>query len=384
MPNTDTVEQALEAAPTPEETESVQPESSTEQPGGIDALSFDELPDNPEQLRNYLYNGGKLEIPDKAAPIAEEAEKAPEAKAAEEAAAEVEAQKARDLAALDDPLPGRITPKQFAADEQKAMRMQHLLNDGKKPGDPGFVSLWEAKAKIDAMEPGKAAVPPEPTPVEKTSSKVSEAETALKDLRAQRQQAIVDGDPVTDIEQQIEAATDALLAERVEFAVAKERAQSQQAHEAATKAQTAQELRAASQAEVLKEFPDLAKPESPLALAVNQAIAELKQSDSPLLYEPEAPEHVKNAGLKILAKAEGITFAQAALKYAAPQAKAAAQPVVKPVIPPPKKVLPASGSQATQPPKGEASFDDILAQGEKDPRAYAKALYGNRRITALQ
>jgi hypothetical protein len=346
-------------------------------------INFDEL--TPAEIQAHLYEGKPLEIAAKAesepepevtttptpetAPVAEVAPKP--------AVPEVEN--------LDEPLPGRISPKQFASDEQKAMRLQHVLNDGKKPGDPGFVSLWEAKAQLDARD-GKATTPPAtPDPVEAINSAVSELDTNLKALREQKREAIANGEEVAEIEEKIEAARDAIQEQKVKLAIAEDRAQRQQAQEAATKAQTAQQQLASTKAEVLKEFPDINNLETPFGATAGEVIADL--ADHPAMQTPEAPEFVKNEALKRIAKKDGITFAQAVLKYSAPPAAPVAPkaaPVTKPAAPAVRKVLPAVGSQTTTPPKAAPTAEEMLAQAESDPLAAERFLYGNRKISALR
>ncbi len=368
------VVEAPEALPAPEV--EAPAESSPEQVEQ-EVQSFDDLPEDPNECAQILR--GEKQLPEPKAEPEPEVEKIPEV--------EKSAQKEPEVLDLDKPLPNRIPTDKFTEEDEKAIQLQHILNRGKQKGDPSFVTLREAMKRLDAMEPDKAK-PANPTPVEAISSKVTEAEAQLTALRQQKREAIEAGEPVTDIEEQIDLAKDAVRKEEIAHAIAQDRAERQQAQEVAAKTQTAQQQRAAVEAEVLTDFPSIRDKSTPLGQAFLEVIADMKQDDHPdtkVLETVSAPRHVLNEAIARLAKKDGISVVKATLKYAAPQAPEVAQPPAKPATAQPKKVLPASGSQATTPPKGAPTAEQVLEEvGDFNPLAAKEALFGNRVLTHLR
>lgn len=379
-------EQALDAAPTPEVTEVAQPEVAQAEAGQVELTEADLDNVSPEDAYAFLHEGKAIEVPDKK-PEAKVEEAAPET---EEPAAEVETTPpvaTEEPAAPEKILPNRITTSQFDEREQKAINLMHVVNAGKKPGDVGRIGIADALAQLDQMEgKGKAATPPAPTPIEQTSAKVTEAETHLAALREQKKEAIENGEPVTEIEEQIELARDAVIEQRVE-------AKHQQAAKVAETQSEGERQRAAIRADLSKDFPTMDVPTSDLGIAIRETITDLHREDHPDhldLFKVEAPEKVLTAALKHLAKKDGISLPQAVLKYSAPaQAPVAAKaaPAPKPpATPPPKKFTPANGSQATQPPKGQPSVQEVYdaLKDDGDGQSAWDAVYGDKPLNLLR
>lgn len=390
------ITEAPEAPTAPEEVVETTPEVTAQaEAGDVGSLSLEDLNDvSAEDAEKFLYHGKALEIPDK--PKAEteaapEVETTPVAEVTEPAEAEPVAE---EVEGEDDkPLPGRISTKQFDSEDQRILSTMHAINRGLKPGDANRVGIPEVVAML-AKQDGKApttpttTAEPDPSPVEAISAEVTELETALNDLRTQKYAAIEEGNSTVDIEKEIDKAQDAIRDAKIE----QRDAQRQQAEKAATRAQTAQQLRKSSQDSAIAEFPDLAKGDSPLGIAASQVIADLKNPDHPdnaLLKAAKAPRHVLNEAIALLAEKEGVSEQAIRAKYAAKAATPApkAAPVTsKPATPVARKVLPAVGSQATNPPKAAPTAQDVYdaVKDDGDGDSAWEAIYGNKPLNLLR
>lgn len=390
--------QAEIAAPAPEEVVETTPEvtAQAEAGGNLEDLDLNDI--SPEEAEQFLYHGKALEVPDKPKPEPEATPEVETTPAAEETETEVEAETETAEEADDDkPLPGRISTKQFDDHDQRVLRTMHALNHGKKPGEPGRVGIPEVVAMLAKQDgkveaPAAAPVEPAPSPVETINEKVTDLESSLKTLREQKRAAIEQGESTVDLEEQIDDTRDALAQERANFAFEQREGERQQAEQAADRNRKANETLASSKAAAIQQFPALKDPSSPLGSMAVDVIQELKDpqhADHALYKSPNAGMLIAQYALNRLAEKEGASLADTVSKYAAKAATPAPKPVPvppKPATPAPRKVLPAVGSQTTNPPRATPTAQDVFNEVKDDgdgDRAW-EAIYGNKPLNLLR
>ncbi len=346
--------------------------------------------DNPDKIAQFFYENGELNLPESDAVLAPATEPAAEpavaAKAPEPAAEPATETEPALPENLDDPIKGRISAKQFNATEQKAMRLMHVLNDGKTVDDPTRIDIFEAKARLDAMAAKEKPpeVPQGPTPVEVANTKVTELRSSLADLKAKRTEEVAYGNETSDLDTQIEEAQEAIAEARMEAKLAEklgERdAKQQQAQAAAQQREREVAARQEAKAAVLVRFPAAADKDSVLGVEVASVISEMNQAGHPdhdVLFAKNAAKFVTTEAMERLADRHKLSYAQAVEKFSGAKAATPAPSAAEPAAPAAPKVTPAAGNARTTPPAAEKSMEDILAEVGDDPDKAIAALYGD-------
>lgn len=312
--------------------------------------------------------------PSEPAPSPEPAPEVTEAPAAEVPAADAPAVEAVKPPEPERILPHRIPTANVDTQGQKALKVQHEMNDGLKPGDPGFTTLADA---IEIVK-GRAAtsVVPRPGPVdiattqlETAKSQVTEAKAALKDLQLKRQEAAEFGTETTELDQQINDAIEKVSEAVVTAKFAERDIKQAQDGQKLTAQQSEAKARAVAEKQAGEQFPSVMVHNSALRQKVDELAAAMQSSTHPdhaVLYSPNAAlitTRMAAEALALEASKAGTPFAQA---YAALMAAPAAAPAPVPVVEA-RKILPAPGgaptSQAAAPPTGE----QILMEAGTDP-----------------
>lgn len=301
-----------------------------------------------------------------------------------------------------DAFPGRISTKQFDPEAKRAMALQRSLNNGKQPGEPGFVSLAQALAQVQAADnPAPASEPagvPQPTQLETLTQTLQSTETKLAELRQQRAERAKEGElygeELDALNNQIEDAIQELAEVKAEKKLAeREESQTQAQREHAEWTKQVQK-REEAKGRALELYPSAADEKTPLGQEVKRYVAELKKpghADASILTAENAAIVVAERAAMTVAQrmvreqpglrlADALESLMAKPEPAAPGQPAAAAPVAR-------KVLPGVGGQqppATGPVKTTA---ELLNEAGTDPvkiAALEAQLYGNRVPAGIQ
>lgn len=248
-------------------------------------------------------------------------------------------------AASEKILPHRISTSQFDDESQRAMVLHRDLNEGKKPGDPGFVSLKKCLAMIEESMAAPVAAPLEPSmdPAQPFIEQVSTLEKRIAEHE----------EKIKEYSENPSLYADELSIERVGLEFAKrdvERAKSDaeaarvQEHNQFVEAQNVDRQRSIVAA--VEKYPMLADYNSALRAKANEiatALNDPKHREHALVSLPSAPELIADRAAQEMAKemaATGkVSFPQAmAHLLATATAPALVQQQEQ------RKVLPAAGS----------------------------------------
>lgn len=383
--------QAPEAAPT-QAVESAAAE--TPQVAEAPTVDSNNLPTDPDAIRDFLYNQGKLELPvEKAEPAAEpqvtqEVEEQPETGATPSK----EADGPTETPTSEGKMPNRVSTAQFDEETQRAMRVMHAYNNGKKPGDPGYKPL---KAFLEQEEPVSTSVkdaPAEPqaSDVDLATAQVSQIKSAIAELKAKRAELVNDGADTDEIDSQLEAAGESLVDAKLEAKLAAHAAQQEQSQRTTQQQQSIATQRQTFRDKALERFPTAGDTASPLGARVAARIAELNNPAHPShksLLAADAPLTLTVAAATELAEeqaqAGGISFEQAFAALVA-KPKAAAPAPAPSAEQTPRKILPAGGVNRTATPPPPKSGEDILNEVGNDPDKAFAALYSGHQKAYLE
>ncbi len=289
-------------------------------------------------------------------------------------------------------LPNRISTAQFEPEAQRAMSMQYALNNGRKHGDPGFVTLADALQRVRTADnppaPTPAAPePPQPSQFEVLTTSLADAETRLAELLANKNELLQGGrlsdEDTAALDRQIlEAQRDASRLEtRMEFAKRDEEAM--QAQRAASEREATIKARSSVMDRVIQQYPTANDNDSPLGKEVTTLVAELKQpgnKDRSILSAENAAEIITERAATRLARKmaseQGIKFADALDSLMAP---ADQTPPESQQTPP--RILPGVGKQAPTVTLARKTGAEVLADVGTDPAKARAALYGTQQGT---
>lgn len=289
-------------------------------------------------------------------------------------------------------LPSRIATSQFEPEAQRAIDLQHTLNTGLKPGDTGFVPLDKCFEMLKgATAPAQAAAPPQPpgpTAFDLAQTKITEARSNLKALKgkmAELSQFGSDLDELSDLEEQVDAATQAVVDATVQAALA-ERDTADAQIEAISR-QQAIERQAALEVEkrVATEWPSVTDHKSLLGAKV-QALATAMNNpshpDHAVLKTPNSSSFVTNRAAVLVAQEmeamQGIPFAQALASLRAAPALGSA-PVLPTAENDERRILPAAGDLGTAQPGPAPTSAEIMADVGFDPDKIDAVMYGGQK-----
>lgn len=284
-------------------------------------------------------------------------------------------------------LPNRIPTNQFDDQTRRALILMHALNEGKKPGDQGYVLLKDCIGRIETADappaPVAAPVAAQLDKVTKVTNQVAEYETQLDDVATQIKE--FQANPELYGEELAEARREQDKLE-IRLESAKERLGELQ--EAVEEAEKSRVVDAKAKAILAAEgrYPYLADRAGDLRTIANKMMRELQSPDHPehaILSLPSAPTIVADRVAHSLAQAraatKGTTFAQELANLMAKPgtaAPAAPAPVAAPVAEP-RKILPGTGSGGTEVVQPKTAMQKVAEVGEDWQKAEALLDGGN-------
>lgn len=271
-------------------------------------------------------------------------------------------------------LPNRIHTDQFEPEAQAAMAMQKSLNQGKRPGEPGFITLDTCLAKVKETIAPPTVSPPAPTgptPIELAQTRVSDAKATLDALKAKHAELAEFGNDLGDLPAQIEAATEAVVDAKLDAKLAVRDAADAQVAQRASAIQSDHAARLAVEAKVAGQWKGVTDHQSPLGAKV-QILAKAMESpnhpDNAVLQSTNAAAIVTERAAILLAQemeaTTGTPFAQALASLRLTPAPAAA--IVQPGTEE-RRILPAGGNQGTSVPPPAPSEAEVMADIGFDP-----------------
>ena len=387
----ETAEQAADAAPEPAVETTTQPQAPAAPAAETPETNVDPRTLPPAEAFAILYKGKSITGPvvenadpadeqQQAAPAEQQAPAAPEGVKPPEAATEPPADDVR--------LPHRIPTSQFDPDTQRALATMHAMNDGRKPGEDGYVNLRQVMDMLTPKAQPQQAAPlvQQPDPAQVAASRVDQIEAQIADLRRQRQDQIDNGNPTDETESQLEKANRALISATVQAEVAKTRVADEQAREAAQAEAQLKKLRTESRDRAVKDYPDAANPTSPIGVrlvALRKAMEDPTHPDHGMLYTATIPEVLVQKAVNQLAyeasEKENIPLAQALARFTPKAVPSQAAPAPQPPAaaePQPRKVLPASGGNRTTPPVAAKPPEQLVQEAKNNPKLAREYLYG--------
>lgn len=287
-------------------------------------------------------------------------------------------------------LPSRISTQQFEPEAQRAMALQHSLNNGKKHGEPGFVSLSEALKQVQAADnpaPANEPVPDaQPTQLETLGTKLQSTEQKLAELRAQRAERSKEGElygeDLNALNEQIENTIQELAEVKAEKKLAERDEHQTQAQREQAEYNRKIAKREEAKGRALELYPTAGDETKPLGQEVKRYVAELKKPGHPdasiLTAENAAIVVAERAAMtvaqRMVREQPGVRLADALESLMAPPPAApAGQPAAAPV-----KVLPGMGRQMPTPVLPPKTAADVLADVGTDPVKIAAALAATR------
>lgn len=389
--------QALEAAPVTTPATPATPAASvaTEAAPGTrltQAPDTSGLPTNIDDIEALFAGTAKVTVPNsmlETPPAAPEA--APEAPPAPEPAPVTpppaeptvtetapEAPSAPEAAVPEKILPNRISTSKLDPMAQRALKLQHELNDGLAPGDAGFTSLRQAMDILDTNAPKPEATVPRPSPVEVSKvqveaakSKVTEAKDAHTALVTKRSELVEFGQDTADMDRQIAAANEAIALATVDARLAERDATNTERSVQNQAAEQDRQGRLKYEAQAKDQFPSVGDANSPLGKKVSQMAKAMADQDHPahaVLFAQNASMVVSQMAAAELAQemAESgkVSFADALASLMQKPTQAAPPPAADA---PERKVLPATGGQPTPLPPPKPTGEQLLAQAGTDP-----------------
>lgn len=291
-------------------------------------------------------------------------------------------------------LPNRIPTRNLDTEGQRALALQHSLNNGKKPGEPGFVALAEAMRQVQAADNPPAASPaaaPQPTRLDALTTSVQGHEQKLTELQDQRaelaKEGTLYGGDIDAIQKQIDATVLALSEAKADLKLESRQVEHSEAERQRQAHEQAIQARESAKTKALDQYPSAGDQNAPLYSEILKMVSELNK--------PTHPDHgllgTTNAALTITEKAaiavaqrlsaeKGTSFAQEFEALQAPKAPAGSTPPGQaPAQPPvPPKVLPGMGRQQQVVQAPEKTPAQILADVGTDPLAARAALAARR------
>lgn len=261
------------------------------------------------------------------------------------------------------------------------MALQHTLNNGKKPGDAGFVTLAQALQQVQAADnpapSSEAPVAPQPTQLETLTATVQSAETKLAELRQRRSEMAAEGtlygDELDSINRQIEDEIQSLAEHKADLKHIQRETEQTEAQRQQAEHQRAVKDRSDAKAEALKQYPTAGDESLPLGREVKALVQELNQPGNPdasiLTAKNAATIVCERAAVRLAqrtAAEKGTTFAEEFGKLIATTQAAPAAPAA-PATPEPQRVLPGVGRQQPQAAVPQKTAAQILAEVGTDP-----------------
>lgn len=285
-------------------------------------------------------------------------------------------------------LPNRIHTAQFEPEAQAAMAMQASLNQGLRPGEPGFVGLAECLASVRGVTspPPPPVTPPAPSgpsPIELAQTRISDAEATLEALEAKQAELTEYGSDLGEIKGQIKAAQKAVTQATVAASLAERDAADAQVAQRVQAIESDHAARLAVEAKVASQWQGVTDRTSPLGAKV-QMLAKAMESpnhpDNAVLRSTNAAAIVTERAAILLAQEMEVTtgtpFAQALDSLRLKPSPAAAPAVLETGE---RRILPAGGNQGTLAPPPAPTESEVMADIGFDPDKLDAAMYGGQK-----
>lgn len=280
-----------------------------------------------------------------------------------------------------------IPTDQFDDQTQRAMILMRALNEGKKPGTPGYVPLKDCIARIETADtppappPSAASVAVVADKLTKVTTQVVELETKLGEIDARIEEYKANPELYSE---ELAAANEERTEARFDLKLAQARQQDlQEASQAAAAEQNRGQRHAAIVAAEAR-YPTLADKKGDLRAIANQITAELKADNHPehgLLALSSAATIIADRAAQRLATARaqqnGTEFAHELAKLLGRPAAATAPPPAPVVQQEPRKVLPSPGSGGTTPVQPKTPDQKVAEVGDDWKKAEALLDSGN-------
>lgn len=281
-------------------------------------------------------------------------------------------------------------PASQETEAARAIALQTTLNNGRQPGQPGYVSLRDSLDMIARQDQPAAPAAPEPPPpsplaiatehLTTAQTDVEAIEARISELEIQQEQLGEDqafyGPKHAEVQKEITKAVRELGDAKLKLVDAQRQAEGAETIEL----QREQEVRRSVRDAAIRDYPAVADKTTLLGSRVDARIQQMKAPTHPdhqLLSSPNAALHVtQTVAIEVaneLAARNGTSFAAELAALRAPAG--AAQPVE---IPP--RLSPPGGGPAPAPPS-PMNEQQMLAKAAEDPEFADQLLYGGNRGT---